>query len=208
MSPSDDKQRKPMTAFTRWAAARLIKDHDQVDSLGVRSRYGALEGWTSIVVNTLLFGVKISVGLLINSIALIADAVHTIADTATSIVVIVGFRVARKPSDREHPFGHGRMESIAALVVALLLFEASFELLRSSVRSTLEPSSATASIGVIVLIIGTIAIKELLARFAYALGDIIDSQALRADALHHRSDVVATALAVVALKLAGSASIG
>lgn len=191
--------RAMMKTFAHWISKKLITECDNIDSLKVRSKYGALEGWTSIVINTLLFVVKITVGLAVNSISLIADAVHTLADTATSIVVIIGFRMAKKPSDREHPFGHARMESIATLIVSLLLFQASFELLKGSVRSITHPSATSASIGVILLIVLTVVIKELMARFAYALGDIIDSEALRADALHHRSDVVATALVVVAL---------
>ena len=106
-----------MKKFTQWIAAKAIKDHQNVNDLKVRSHYGTLEGWTSIVINLLLFVVKIVLGISIKSVSLIADAVHTLADSGTSAVVIIGFKIARKPSDKEHPFGHGRMESIAALVV-------------------------------------------------------------------------------------------
>ena len=188
-----------MKRLTRRIAARLISNHDRIDDLKVRARYGSLEGWTSIVVNVLLFVIKLLVGLSINSVALIADAVHTLADSATSVVVIIGFRMARKPLDREHPFGHGRMESVATLIVSVLLFIAGFELLQHSVRSTLDPHASTASLGVLLLIGGMILVKELLSRFSYELGDMIDSQTLKADALHHRSDVFATALVLVAL---------
>ena len=188
-----------MRRFTRWIAARLIPNHERIDDLKVRARYGTLEGWTSIVVNTLLFVIKILVGLSINSVSLIADAVHTLADSATSVVVIIGFKMAKKPADKEHPFGHGRMESVATLIVSVLLFIAGFELLQHSVRSTLDPHTSTASLAVLLLIGGTILVKELLSRFSYELGDMIDSQTLKADALHHRSDVFATALVLVAL---------
>lgn len=188
-----------MKKFTQWIAAKAIKDHQSVNDLKVRSRYGALEGWTSIVINLLLFVVKIVLGLSIRSVSLIADAVHTLADSGTSAVVIIGFKIARKPSDKEHPFGHGRMESVAALVVSVLLFMAGVELLEKSIHAIIKPQGSTAPIGVILVILATIVIKELMARFSYQLGDIIDSQALKADALHHRSDVIATALVVVAL---------
>jgi cation diffusion facilitator family transporter len=188
-----------MRRLTRWMAARVIRDHERIDDLKVRARYGTLEGWASIVVNTLLFVIKLLVGLSINSVSLIADAVHTLADSATSVVVIIGFKMAKKPSDKEHPFGHGRMESVATLIVSVLLFIAGFELLAQSARSTLSPQTSTASVGVLLLIAGTILVKELLSRFSYALGDMIDSQTLKADALHHRSDVLATALVLVAL---------
>jgi cation diffusion facilitator family transporter len=188
-----------MKKFTRWLAAKAIKNHQNVNDLKVRSHYGTLEGWTSIVINLLLFVVKIALGLSIRSVSLIADAVHTLADSGTSAVVIIGFKIARKPSDKEHPFGHGRMESIAALVVSVLLFMAGLELLEKSIHAIIKPQNSTAPTGVILVIIATIVIKELMARFSYQLGEIIDSQALKADALHHRSDVIATALVVVAL---------
>ena len=188
-----------MKKFTQWIAAKAIKDHQSVNDLKVRSRYGTLEGWTSIVINLLLFIVKIVLGLSIKSVSLIADAVHTLADSGTSAVVIIGFKIARKPSDKEHPFGHGKMESIAALVVSVLLFMAGVELVEKSIHAIVKPHSSTAPTSVILVILATIVIKELMSRFSYQLGEIIDSQALKADALHHRSDVIATALVVVAL---------
>jgi len=188
-----------MKKFTRWIAAKLIKNHQSVNDLKVRARYGTLEGWASIVINLLLFVIKMLVGLSIKSVSLIADAIHTLADSATSAVLIIGFKIAKKPSDKEHPFGHGRMESVAALIVSVLLFIAGVELLEKSIHTACHPQASTASFGVILLIVGTIIIKELMSRFSYQLGEIIDSQALKADALHHRSDVIATALVVVAL---------
>jgi len=188
-----------MKKFTHSIAAKFIKDHQSVNDLKVRARYGALEGWASIVINLLLFVVKIVLGFSVRSVSLIADAVHTLADSGTSAVVIIGFKVARKPSDKEHPFGHGRMESVAALVVSVLLFMAGVELVEKSIHAIIKPHSSTAPTSVILVIIATIVIKELMSRFSYQLGEIIDSQALKADALHHRSDVIATALVVVAL---------
>jgi cation diffusion facilitator family transporter len=188
-----------MKKFTRWIAAKTIKNYQSVNDLKVRSRYGALEGWVSIVVNLLLFVIKIVLGLSIKSVSLIADAVHTLADSGTSAVVIIGFRMARKPSDKEHPFGHGRMESIAALIVSVLLFMAGVELMEKSIHAVVKPHESTAPVAVILVIVVTIVIKELMSRFSYQLGEIIDSQALKADALHHRSDVIATSLVVVAL---------
>lgn len=188
-----------MKRFTRWLVAKYIKNYQNINDLKVRARYGTLEGWTSIVINILLFAVKITIGLSIKSVALIADAIHTLADSATSVVVIIGFKIAKRPSDKEHPFGHGRTESIATLIVSVLLFIAGFELLEKSIHSIARPQESTASLSVILIIAGTIIIKELMARFSYQLGDIIDSQALKADALHHRTDVFATGLVVVAL---------
>lgn len=188
-----------MKKFTRLIAAKFIKNYQRTNDLKVRAQYGALEGWTSIVINTLLFVLKLVIGLSIRSVSLIADAVHTLSDSATSIVVIIGFRLAKKPSDKEHPFGHGRMESIAALIVSVLLFMAGIELLEKSVRWIVHPRTSTASSTVILLIFATIIVKELMARFSYQLGEIIDSQTLKADAIHHRTDAATTVLVVIAL---------
>ncbi len=188
-----------MKRLTRWIAAKLIRDHERTGDLKVRAQYGALEGWTSIIVNVILFGIKFSIGLSIQSVSLIADAAHTLADSATSLVVVICFKIAKRPPDKRHPFGHDRMESIAALIVSVLLFVAAFELLQGAVHRVLNPAGMVVSSWVIAVIIGTVLVKEFMARFAFELGDLIDSDALRADALHHRSDVVATALVVVAL---------
>jgi cation diffusion facilitator family transporter len=188
-----------MKKFTQWIVAKTIKDHRNVNDLKVRSRYGTLEGWTSIVMNLLLFVVKIVLGISIKSVSLIADAVHTLSDSGTSAVVIIGFKMARKPSDKEHPFGHGRMESVAALVVSVLLFMAGVELLEKSIHAVFKPHNSTAPTAVILVIVATILVKELMSRFSFQLGEIIDSQALKADALHHRTDARTTVLVVVAL---------
>ncbi len=188
-----------MKKLTHWTVARFIKNHQEVNYLKVRARYGALEGWVSIVGNTLLFAIKLIAGLSIGSVSLIADAVHTLSDSATSVVVIIGFKMAKKPSDKEHPFGHGRMEFVATLIVSVLLFIAGVELLEKSIHSIIHPQAVTASVGIILIIAGTILAKELMSRFSYELGEMIDSKTLKADALHHRSDAVSTVLVVVAL---------
>ncbi len=188
-----------MRKATQWIAAKFIKDHRRINDLTVRARYGSLEGWVSIIGNTILFSIKIIAALSIKSVSLTADAVHTLADSATSVVILIGFKMAKKPSDKEHPFGHGKMEFLATLIVSVLLFVAGIELLEKSIHNIITPVTSTASITIILIIVGTIIIKEMMARFSYALGDIIDSKALRADALHHRSDVIATGLVVAAL---------
>ncbi len=188
-----------MKTLTRWIAARFIENHQNVNDLKVRARYGTLEGWVSIVVNAALFAIKTLIGISIGSVSLIADAIHTLADSATSVVIVIGFRMAGKPSDREHPFGHGRMEPVATLVVAVLLVVSAVELLEKSVHAIIHPSSCATSLWIILLIVGTIIVKELMSVFSYELGDMIDSQALKADALHHRCDALSTGLVVVAL---------
>lgn len=188
-----------MKKISIWFANKIIRDDRSPKHPEVRAKYGILEGWISIIINILLFAVKITAGIKVQSASLIADAVHTLADSATSIVVIVGFKLSQKPSDTEHPFGHGRIEPVATLIISILLFVAGAELFQHSVMSILNPTQSVAGIGIIVIISGTIIIKELLAKFAFIIGDYIDSDTLKADALHHRSDVFATFMVVVAL---------
>lgn len=165
----------------------------------IRARYGMLEGWISIAGNLILFGAKLYAGILVKSTALIADALHTLTDSATSAVVIIGFKLSQKPSDKEHPFGHGRVESVATVIISVLLFVAGFELFKTSIHAIRHPSRATASIPVILMVIGTVIAKQLMARFSFVIGEHIDSAALKADALHHQSDAISTILVLVAL---------
>ncbi len=190
-----------MKRITEWIVSKTIKDHENVDDPKVRSSYGMLEGWSSIIVNIILFIVKLVIGISIRSVALIADAVHTIFDSVTSVVVMVGFKAAEKPSDKEHPFGHGRFEPVATLIIAVLLFVTGIELLKSSVKVIVEPGIRTVNIRVLIIIAVAVLIKELLARFSKQLGIKINSKTIMADYIHHRSDVLATALVLIGLAL-------
>lgn len=188
-----------MKNLSHYIASKLITNHDQINDPKVRSGYGVLEGWVSIFGNTILFVIKLIIGIRIHSTALIADAVHTLADSATSVIVIVGFIMMKKPSDKKHPFGHGQIEPILSLIVSVLLFVTGFEFLRISINRLMHPIKTEAELPFIIIITGTIILKEIMARFSFALGDLIDSDALKADALHHRSDVFATTLVIIAL---------
>jgi cation diffusion facilitator family transporter len=193
-----------MKFITQWIVKKWIPKHDDINNVEVRARYGAIEAWLSIFLNSVLFIIKGIMGILLHSVSLIADAIHTLSDTGTSIVLLFGFKIAKRPSDREHPFGHGRMEAIATLVIAVLLIVAGVELLRSSVSRIFHPTVSNTQLGwlPVIILIGTIVLKEAMARFAYELGKMIKSDALRADAWHHRTDALSTILVVVALVLA------
>ena len=190
-----------MKTFTHWIVRRLIADHRDVDNLKVRAKYGSLEAWVSIVINVALFAIKLILALMIHSVSLLADAIHTLSDTGTSIVILIGFKIAKRPADREHPFGHGRMESVATLIVSVLLIVTGFELLRSSFERIWQPRVVSAQIGpvLVLILLGTILIKELMARFARELAIAIKSKTLEADFWHHRCDVLSTVLVLVAM---------
>lgn len=177
---------------------KWIRDWEDKHDQEVRSRYGVLEGWISIGVNFLLFLVKGIFGSLTGSVSLIADAFHTLSDVSTSCVILVSFRMAKKPSDVTHPFGHGRMEAIATVVVAVLLLVVGVEIFRGALGRLLQPKDFEASWLIIGIIVLSILIKELLARFSRELGRLIDSPALEADFWHHRTDAISSVLVIVA----------
>ena len=191
--------KKSMKKITGILVKKFIKNSDSVFDTSVRSSYGKLEGWVGIAGNLVLFAIKLYLGIVSGSTALLADAVHTLGDSITSAVVIAGFIMAAKPCDKEHPFGHERMESIAALVISNLLFVTGFELIIHSIRKIMHPSINRVSFTIMAIIAATIFAKEIMARFSYQLGEMIDSDALRADAMHHRTDVAATAMVLAAL---------
>jgi len=185
--------------IARFLERRFVGGSPDPADPEVRKRYGLLEGWTSVLVNLLVFLIKLIPGLIIGSVGLVADAVHSLGDLVTSAVVIWSFRAAAKPPDHEHPFGHGRMESVASLVVAVLLLVGSVELGRAAVESLVHPRPVTASTLLLAVLCATLVLKEWLARLSSRLGARIASAALEADAWHHRSDALATAVVILAL---------
>jgi len=174
---------------------KIMPDYGDSDNPQIRAKYGYLEAAVSITVNTLLFLLKLILGLYINSIALIADGVHSLSDTATSGVVIFGFRIAAKKPDKEHPHGHGRAEYIATLIIAILLILVGLGFIQQSIEriyngGTLLHGEFAIYISIIVLI--SAIVKEIMARYSNALAKKIDSNVLKADAWHHRSDAISS----------------
>jgi cation diffusion facilitator family transporter len=164
-----------------------------------RAFFGRLEGWASIVVNTILFLSKLVVGIVVNSLALIADAFHSLSDVFTSIVVLVGYSLSEKPGDREHPYGHQRIEYVATLVIAILLAVVGFEFIRQGFQRFQRPEPIKSSWVVLLFIVVTIVIKYGLGNYSRRIGQLIKSQALEADAFHHYSDAVSSILVLVAV---------
>ncbi|MDH7507073.1 MAG: cation diffusion facilitator family transporter, partial [Candidatus Thermoplasmatota archaeon] len=183
---------------------KIIPEYGDINNPDVRAKYGYLEGYLSIIGNTILFLLKIFLGLFINSIALIADSIHTLSDVGTSVVVILGFKTAKQPSDIEHPHGHGRIEYIATLIISVLLIVTGVGFIQQSIEriinnETIINQQYAMIIGIIIIISSTI--KELMARFSFNLGKKINSETLIADAWHHRSDVfasIAVGLSIIA----------
>lgn len=159
---------------------------------------GYLEGFLSIIINTTLFAFKIWVGTKTKSISMIADAWHTLSDTLTSMVVIFGFWISSQPKDDEHPFGHGRAEIIAAIIIGTLLSVVGFNFIMDSIKNLKERVSPNfSSISLIIFGISAL-VKEALASFSIWAGKKIQSRSLVADGWHHRSDALASIVIVIA----------
>ncbi len=164
-----------------------------------RRRAGYLEGLTSIVVNTALFAVKYYMALITNSTALLADSVHTLSDSLTSAVVIIGFRISYRPADREHPLGHGRAEAIATVIIGTLLGSVAVELLQASAGRLLSGMSLVFSWYIIAVLAMSAVVKEALARWSMWLGRKYGAQPLIADAWHHRADAAASTILAISI---------
>ena len=164
-----------------------------------RSRIGKFQGWISVTVNSLMFSLKLTIGLMIGSISVIADAIHTLSDVISSGVVIWGFNEAQKPADKEHPYGHGRAEYVATLVIAVLLIVAGIEFIESSIDRIIHPIVIEPSWWMIIAIISTIFVKIIIAHYAEYLSIKIASGTLHADAWHHRTDAISSLLVAVAM---------
>ncbi len=130
--------------------------------------------------------------------SLLADALHTLSDLLTSVIVMVGFRIARKPPDARHPYGHGRMESVSAMIVAVILATVAFEMGKAGVERILDPREITPTPWLIIALVATIVVKELLAQLSGDLGEFIESSSLKADGAHQRSDAITTVLVIAA----------
>ena len=165
----------------------------------VRNKVGIYEGYFSIIGNVILFVVKVIIGFLSHSIAVLADAFHTLFDVVTSGVVIFGFKVSEKPADAEHPYGHGRAETLASLIISFIIGYIGIEFLKSSISRIFNGEVLIISPWMIGIVSITIIIKEIMARVSYQLGEAIDSDVLKADALHHKSDVWSSILVIVGL---------
>lgn len=155
-----------------------------------------------MAVNILLAVLKLIGGVLGNSRALIADAVHSASDVLSSLAVLIGIRASRKPPDEEHPYGHGKSENVATLIIAILLIVVGFEIIYNSVRSLVSGSvGSETTLIALYIIIFSVVVKEALFQYKYRLGSRIKSPALIADAWHHRSDAISSLVALVGIGL-------
>ena len=178
---------------------KFVKDYQNVENARVRTEYGVMASTVGIICNILLFTGKFMVGLVLHSVSVQADAFNNLSDAASSVVGFVGVKMASKPADKDHPFVHGRIEYIAALIVSFLVIEVGLSFLKTAVGKIWEPEELSFStISVLVLLI-SIGVKLWMAYFNRKLGRRIHSTVMMATATDAMGDVVTTSAAVLSL---------
>ncbi len=179
--------------MTDWLVRTFVPRAQDVSDPAVRTRYGLLASVTCIVCNVALCLGKGAVGLLAGSVSIVADAVNNLADASSNIVSLLGFKLASRPADEEHPYGHGRYEYLAGLVVAVLVCAIGINLLLSSADKILSPEPTEFGPAVVVVLVASMAVKLWMSAFNRRLGRTISSETLEATAVDSRNDVVSTA---------------
>lgn len=194
--------------MTKLLIKLFVKDSRNVSDPAVRQRYAMLAGITGIVLNLLLFAGKLTTGILAASVAVIADAFNNVSDAGSSVITIIGFRLAGKHEDKEHPLGHGRLEYVSAFIVDMLIILVGAELLKSSVEKIISPSLPAVSTATIVLLVAAVLVKLWLFFFYRKIGNLIDSAAVKSTSIDSISDTVATSLVLISTLVARFANVG
>ena len=185
--------------MTEFLIRHFVKDYEEVEKVSVRTAYGMLSGIVGIFCNVILFLTKLIVGLVLNSVSVMADAFNNLSDAGSSVISFVGVRMAGKPADKDHPFGHGRIEYIAALIVSFLVLEVGFTFLKDSVGKILHPEQLKfLPVSVLILCL-SIAVKLWLGLFNKKLGERIDSQVMKAVFADSMGDVITASATIFSI---------
>lgn len=179
--------------MTEWLVRHFVRMSEQTDDPAVRMRYGQFAGIVGIICNVMLCLGKGAIGLVSGSVSIVADAVNNLSDAASNIVSLLGFKLASRPADPEHPYGHGRYEYLAGLVVAALVLAIGINLAWSSVQKIIAPSPTEFSGALVAVLVLSIAVKLWMAAFNRSIGRRINSDTLEATAVDSRNDVISTA---------------
>jgi len=175
----------------------FVKDNKNTSSPEVRSAYAMLAGAVGIILNVLLFAVKLTVGILSFSVSIIADAFNNISDAGSSLISMIGFRLSAKPVDKEHPLGHGRLEYISAFIVDMLIILVAFELLTSSIEKIVNPVATEITPTVFIFLGAAVIVKLWLAIFYSSIGKKISAASVKASAADSITDCVATLVVLI-----------
>lgn len=193
--------------LSQFLVNKFIKDHDNTHDIKVRNSYGFLGGIIGILVNLVLFTIKLSVGLITSSISITADAFNNLSDAASSIITILGFKLSSMPADKEHPFGHGRIEYISALIVAFMVMLVGVQFIKSSFQKIINPDIVVFELIPFILLLVSILLKVWLSRFNKHIGDTINSSALKAASVDALGDVFTSSCVAISFLAAKFTSI-
>ena len=188
--------------ISNFLVKTFVKNSDNIKNPKVRNSYGTLGGIVGIIVNLILFLIKFFVGMLVGSIAISADAFNNLSDAASSIITIVGFKMANKPPDAEHPFGHGRIEYLSALIVAFMVMLVGVQFVKSSIERIFNPTTITFEFIPFILLLLSIGFKVWLSSFNKFIGNKINSSALKAAAADSLGDVFTSSTVVISFLIA------
>ncbi|MCI5779882.1 MAG: cation diffusion facilitator family transporter [Lentisphaeria bacterium] len=177
----------------------FVRDCEHTESAAVRLNYGIFSGYVGLAVNLLLAALKFAVGMLSGSVAVAADAVNNLSDAGNSIITVFGFKLAAKPADREHPFGHGRVEYVAGVVVAVIIVAMGLNFLQESILRIIRPHAVRMSPVMTAIVAGSILLKAWLFFFYREVGARIDSRTIQAMAFDSLSDLAGTCVVLTAV---------
>lgn len=186
--------------MTKLLTKLFVKNSNEIDNPDVRAGYGNMSGAVGIFLNLCLFGAKLIAGIFSASVSVIADAFNNLSDAGSSVVTFLGFKLAGRPADKEHPFGHGRYEYVAGLGISVVILLMGIELIKSSAEKIVKPESDT-EINVLSLciLVISVAVKLWMFFFNKSLYKKINSSALRATALDSLTDCIATTVVIMGL---------
>lgn len=185
--------------MTDFLVRHFVKDYEHTEKVSVRTAYGVLASIVGIICNIFLFLVKLVVGLMVHSVSVMADAFNNLSDAGSSLISFVGVKIASKPADEEHPFGHGRMEYISALIVSFLVLEVGFTFLKDSISKIKSPEAIRFQMVSVVILLLSICVKLWLGLFNRKLGKKIDSKVMIAVFTDSMGDVLTTTATIVSL---------
>jgi len=176
--------------INRRISSWFINDFDDIDNKQVRIQYGLMAGWISIIATLILFIFKMALGLMAGSISVVANAFHLLSHLANSIILVVSFKVTARPATAKTPFGHGRMEHIAPLIMSVFLFVSGIQIAETSVHQALKPHEVHYWAALPWILFATIVVKQWLAQFVSFLGRRVDSHAILTNARHHKIEAM------------------
>lgn len=184
-----------------WLVKTFIKDYENVQDKTVRFNYGILTTIIGIICNVVLCLIKVISGLIIHSVSVVSDGFNNLSDSLSCIITLIGYKVAGKPADEEHPYGHGRMEYIVSFISCIIIFIVIYELFTESIRKILHPDKVIFDNVLFVILLASILIKVWMAKFNEHLGNQLNNLAMKTVAQDAKNDVFTTLLSIVAMLL-------